>query len=142
MSDMVLISTLADGMFGAALLVLWLVQREERHALYWGLGQLSIGILTVIWYWQQQGVVTPWLPWGLRIFLTLGLLFYIQGTLHATGRWMSWRSLRWSFVALLAFFAAGAQLIPGIIQQIGVLMVGGCFSGLVISWREALAPTA
>ena len=72
-------------------------------------------------------MVTPWLPWGLRIFLTLGLLFYIQGTLHATGRWMSWRSLRWSFVALLASFAAGAQLIPGIIQQIGVLMVGGCF---------------
>lgn len=127
MSDMVLISTLADGMLGAALLVLWLVQREERHALYWGVGQLSLGILTVIWYWQQQGVANPLLPWGLRISLSLGLLFYIQGTLHATGRWMSWRTVRWSFVALLAFFAAGAQLIPGTIQQIGVLMLGGCF---------------
>ena len=56
MSDMVLISTLADGMLSAALLVLWLVQREERHALYWGLGQLSIGILTVIWYWHSSRV--------------------------------------------------------------------------------------
>ena len=126
MSDMVLISTLADGMLSAALLVLWLVQREERHALYWGLGQLSLGILTVIWYWQQQGVVAPWIPWSLRVSLSLGLLFYIQGTLYATGRWMSWRTVRWSFVALLAFFAIGAQLIPGTIQLVAVLMLASC----------------
>jgi len=126
MSDMVLISTLADGMFGAALLVLWLVQREERHALYWGLGQLSMGILTVIWYWQQQGVISPLIPWGLHIFLSLALLFYIQGTLHATGRWIAWRTIRWSFVALLAFFTVGAQLIPGTIQLVAVLMVATC----------------
>lgn len=127
MSDMVLVSMLADGMFSAALLVLWLVQREARHALYWGLGQLSMGILAVLWYWQQQGAAYPWLPWGLRTSLGLGLLCYIQGTLHVMRRPVGWRILGGSFAALLVFFAVGDLIMPDTIQQIGVVIIGAGF---------------
>lgn len=127
MSDMILFSMLADAMFSAALLVLWLVQREARHALYWGLGQLSMGILVALWYWQQQGAAYPWLPWGLRTSLGLGLLCYIQGTLHVMRRSVGWWSLGGSFAALLVFFAAGDLIMPGTIQQIGVVIIGSVF---------------
>ena len=46
MSDFSRLSLLAELILSLTLLFIWLMQRQEKHALYWGLGQISLGLIT------------------------------------------------------------------------------------------------
>jgi hypothetical protein len=40
----------ADAILSALLIFLWLMQPKEKHALFWGLGQLAIMTGSILWF--------------------------------------------------------------------------------------------
>jgi len=45
MQDMALVSFVVDVLLSVLLIFLWWVQRRDFHALYWGLGHLSLTLM-------------------------------------------------------------------------------------------------
>ena len=84
MQDMALVSFVVDVLLSVLLIFLWVVQRRDFHALYWGLGHLSLTLLILYWYLPQ-----PLLPgYALR---------YEIVTLLALGCWSGyWFGTRWA----------------------------------------------
>ncbi|WP_306520543.1 bifunctional diguanylate cyclase/phosphodiesterase [Rheinheimera sp.] len=50
MKDMVLVSFVVDLLLALLLLFLFVLQRRDRHALFWGLGHLCLSLLILFWY--------------------------------------------------------------------------------------------
>lgn len=94
------LSVLTDFILGAILVFLWMARPSDRHALYWGTGQVLIGIATLIWNLNIQSLA------GIVLFHTaasLGLMAYMAGTLHFCGLPINWRHhlLAWGLYILL-----------------------------------------
>ena len=75
----------ADAILSALLIFLWLTQRKEKHALFWGAGQLAIMAGVMTWF-----IGAELLPHQLRLFicalmLTAGMVGYWSGTQYFLG---------------------------------------------------------
>lgn len=72
MKDMVLVSFVVDLLFGFLLLFLFMLQRRDRHALFWGLGHLSLSLLILFWYLPATALPFPWLKHEFMTLLAFG----------------------------------------------------------------------
>ena len=88
----------ADAILSALLIFLWLSQRKEKHALFWGVGQVAIMAGLITWFKGAE-----LLPHQIRLFicalmLTVGMIGYWGGTQYFLG-YLRRRHLRGILVA-------------------------------------------
>lgn len=86
MYDFSRLSLLAELILSLTLLFIWLMQRQEKHALYWGLGQISLGLITLYWQVNQPFAESP-----VHLLVMTGLMLggvsgYWSGTRFFLGR--------------------------------------------------------
>jgi diguanylate cyclase (GGDEF)-like protein/PAS domain S-box-containing protein len=87
----------ADAILSALLIFLWLSQRKEKHALFWGVGQVAIMAGLITWFKGAE-----LLPHQIRLFicalmLTVGMIGYWGGTQYFLG-YLRRRHLRWILI--------------------------------------------
>ena len=75
----------SDAILSGLLIFLWLTQRKEKHALFWGAGQLAMMAGVMAWF-----IGADVLPHQIRLFvcalmLTLGVVGYWGGTQYFLG---------------------------------------------------------
>lgn len=117
MQDMALVSFVVDVLLSVLLIFLWWVQRRDFHALYWGLGHLSLTLMVLYWYLPQ-----PLLP---------GYAFrYEIVTLLALGGWCGyWFGTRW---------AVGVDL-TNWRRELWVLLVAAALLRATVQWGDPFA---
>ncbi|MFA9216572.1 MAG: putative bifunctional diguanylate cyclase/phosphodiesterase [Sphingomonadaceae bacterium] len=81
-SQYVLFTVVADAILSAILVFLWLMQRKEKHALFWGVGQLAVMAGTLLVFWSDTALRTPLCA----LLLALALGGYWAGTQYFIGR--------------------------------------------------------
>jgi diguanylate cyclase (GGDEF)-like protein/PAS domain S-box-containing protein len=70
----------ADLILSVLLIFLWLMQRKEKHALLWGVGQFSIMSGSVIWFLTTNILSESTRAIWLALLVTFGMLAYWSGT--------------------------------------------------------------
>jgi diguanylate cyclase (GGDEF)-like protein/PAS domain S-box-containing protein len=90
----------ADTILSALLIFLWLMQRKEKHALFWGAGQLAIMAGGIIWFAGAE-----MMPLHMRLYLcalclSMGLAGYWSGTQFFIGKLRA-HHVRWMLPATL-----------------------------------------
>lgn len=112
MQDMALVSFVVDVLLSVLLIFLWWVQRRDFHALYWGLGHLSLTLMLFYWYLPQA--IQPGYAFRLEIICVLALggwCGYWFGSRWALGADLSrWRRELWLLVVAALLLRATAQL--------------------------------
>lgn len=126
MSPMINLSLLADLILGTILIFLWLVRRGDRHALYWGVGQIMLGVATFAWHFDARPL---WLSSVTILTGTLGLLGYVTGTLHFCGKPIAWPQQLggWALYAVLVISVASQS--PHASHSISLVALGA-----VLAW--------
>ncbi|GJJ01074.1 hypothetical protein RugamoR64_16120 [Duganella rhizosphaerae] len=120
----------ADAILSTLLIFLWLMQRKEKHALFWGLGQLSVmgGIIT--WFIGDR-IFSETLRIQLcAVLLSAGLIGYWSGTKFFLGELYRYQ-IRWILpvgilIAVLsgaAWFSNPAIIAPGSAAILGMMML-------------------
>jgi diguanylate cyclase (GGDEF)-like protein/PAS domain S-box-containing protein len=135
--SLIQVSLLADLALGSILVFIWLGRREDRHALYWGGGQILLGVTATLWSLRIPGL---WMAALNTAICTTGLMGLIVGTRFFCGKPLSWaRSLvGWSALWLALM---GAHLVqPGIGDAAGVVAFASVFAWL--GWRLIARPHA
>jgi diguanylate cyclase (GGDEF)-like protein/PAS domain S-box-containing protein len=86
----------ADTILSALLIFLWLMQRKEKHALFWGIGQLAIMAGGIVWFGTANFMSLQWRLYLSAFFLSAGMAGYWSGTQFFIGklravhvRWMA-----------------------------------------------------
>ncbi|PLK49229.1 bifunctional diguanylate cyclase/phosphodiesterase [Uliginosibacterium sp. TH139] len=120
------LSLLADLALGSILIFLWVVRRSDRHALYWGAGQIMLGVAVSLWSFKIQGL---WEAVLIAIAGTAGLLGYVAGTLHFCAHPIHWRPqlMTWGLYAL--FLIGIALILPSLSYRLELLALSG-----VLGW--------
>lgn len=120
------LSLLADLTLGSILIFLWVVRRHDRHALYWGIGQIMLGIAAGIWSLHTLGTTALSLSAACCV---IGISAYIAGTQHFCARPLRGFSnlAGWSM-----FFLLGSQLIVAG-QRLAYTMAPLCIA-LAFAW--------
>jgi diguanylate cyclase (GGDEF)-like protein/PAS domain S-box-containing protein len=120
----------ADTILSALLIFLWLMQRKEKHALFWGAGQLAIMAGGIIWF-DGTGLI----PLELQLYLcalclTVGAAGYWAGTQFFIGnlrahhvRWMSPVILVLSGIFYYAWHLNNQWLPRGSAAALGLVML-------------------
>jgi diguanylate cyclase (GGDEF)-like protein/PAS domain S-box-containing protein len=120
----------ADTILSALLVFLWLMQRKEKHALFWGVGQLSVMAGGVLWF-KGAGLVSPqWHLYLCGLCLTVGMAGYWAGTQFFIGR-LRQHHVRWVLPGVLVvsgiFYLLWRSdinwLVPGSATALGVVML-------------------
>ena len=124
----VIITLMADIILSAILISLWLMQRQERHALFWGAGQLAIMGGTLLAFLAPS---SPWRAPLCALALPLALAGYWAGTLYFLGRLSATASRYGAFAcALLALLLEGVfNFSPHLVVPLGAMALG-----LVMIW--------
>jgi diguanylate cyclase (GGDEF)-like protein/PAS domain S-box-containing protein len=84
----------ADAILSALLVFLWLMQRKEKHALFWGAGQLAVMAGGLMWFKGAELVALPLRLYLCALFLTIGMAGYWAGIQFFIGKLRSWH-MRW-----------------------------------------------
>jgi diguanylate cyclase (GGDEF)-like protein/PAS domain S-box-containing protein len=111
MQDMALVSFVVDVLLSVLLIFLWVVQRRDFHALYWGLGHLSLTLLILYWYLPQPLLPGYALRYEIVTLLALGCWSgYWFGTRWALGSDFSqWRRELWVLVVAALVLRSSVQ---------------------------------
>ncbi|MYM37208.1 EAL domain-containing protein [Duganella sp. FT94W] len=106
------------------------MQRKERHALFWGLGQLSVMAGGLVWFKAGHALSLQWQLYLCAFFLSGGMVGYWAGTQFFIGR-LKKRQARWLVPGI--FIASGMfyflwwfnnnWLVPGSATALGLLML-------------------
>ena len=126
----------ADAILSALLIFLWLTQRKEKHALFWGLGQLAIMAGSIVWFLGSVYIFNTLRLSLCAILLCLGMAGYWAGTtffIDALRRY----HIRWIPLVLLLMSAGFSLLwhwneswmVPGSAAAVGVVL---CWSGALL----------
>lgn len=120
-------SLLTDALLGLALLLLWRVQPDNRSALYWGLGQLSLGGMTLLHFLPVSVPAQYALlhQLGQLLGLLCGSLLYVQGSLAFIGRPLHWRGPLLFTLASGMGLLVGMEYSPTLAGGVGLLLLGG-----------------
>ncbi|WP_229255896.1 putative bifunctional diguanylate cyclase/phosphodiesterase [Duganella fentianensis] len=120
----------ADAILSTLLIFLWLMQRKEKHALYWGLGQLSVMSGIVLWFIGGRYLAEVWRIPLCAALLAAGMVGYWSGTkfflgeLHrAQQRWILPVALAITLACYVVWDAMPSLLAPGSAAILGVVMV-------------------
>jgi len=124
----VIITLMADILISSILIALWLMQRQERHALFWGAGQLAIMGGTLLAFLAPS---SPWRAPLCALALPLALAGYWAGTLYFLGRLTAsaGRHGAWAGAALALLLAGLFQRSPHLVVPLGAMALG-----LVMIW--------
>jgi diguanylate cyclase (GGDEF)-like protein/PAS domain S-box-containing protein len=76
----------ADTILSVLLIFLWLMQRKERHALFWGVGQLAIMAGGIIWFGTGDILALHWRLYLSALCLSAGMAWYWSGTQFFIGK--------------------------------------------------------
>jgi diguanylate cyclase (GGDEF)-like protein/PAS domain S-box-containing protein len=90
----------ADAILSAILIFLWLMQRKEKHALFWGVGQLAIMSGSIIWVAGDHLFAFQSRVYLCGLFLTIGAAGYWAGTQFFIGKLRS-AHMRWMAPGIL-----------------------------------------
>lgn len=114
MQDMALVSFVVDVLLSVLLIFLWWLQRRDFHALYWGLGHLSLTLMVLYWYLPQP--LLPGYVWRYEIV-----------TLLALGGWCGyWFGSRWALGANLTHWR----------RELWVLLIIALFLRSTVQWGD------
>jgi diguanylate cyclase (GGDEF)-like protein/PAS domain S-box-containing protein len=133
-SQYAIFTVVADAILSSVLIFLWLMQRKEKHALFWGAGQLAIMTGTILIFVADgpllQAVRTP----VCALLLALALGGYWAGTQYFVGRLQ--RGGRGWPLLVLALAALSIQLLW---SHSPALMVPTCgiTLGAMLVWSGA-----
>jgi diguanylate cyclase (GGDEF)-like protein/PAS domain S-box-containing protein len=120
----------ADAILSSLLVFLWFMQRKEKHALFWGIGQLSVMSGIIVWF-IGDSILSESLRIPLcALLLTVGMLGYWSGTRFFLGE-LSPSQIRWIFPAgilltgifYLIWLSNPARLAPGSAFAMGTVML-------------------
>jgi len=108
MQDMALVSFVVDVLLSVLLIFLWWVQRRDFHALYWGLGHLSMTLMVLYWYLPQPLLPGYAFRYEIVTLLALGCWSgYWFGSRCAVGADLTnWRREFWVLLVVAAFLRA------------------------------------
>lgn len=114
MQDMALVSFVVDVLLSVLLIFLWWLQRRDFHALYWGLGHLSLTFMVLYWYLPQP--LLPGYAWRYEIV-----------TLLALGGWCGyWFGSRWALGADLTHWR----------RELWVLLIAALVLRSTVQWGD------
>jgi diguanylate cyclase (GGDEF)-like protein/PAS domain S-box-containing protein len=114
MQDMALVSFVVDVLLSVLLIFLWWLQRRDFHALYWGLGHLSLTFMVLYWYLPQP--LLPGYAWRYEIV-----------TLLALGGWCGyWFGSRWALGADLTHWR----------RELWVLLITALVLRSTVQWGD------
>jgi diguanylate cyclase (GGDEF)-like protein/PAS domain S-box-containing protein len=145
MQEMALVSMIVDALLCVLLIFLWWVQRRDFHALFWGLGHLSLTIMLL--YWYLPPALLPGYAFRIDIISMLALggwCGYWFGSRWAVGADLTrWRRELWVLVIIAAVLRASAQwgdpfsslLSPMALVHYTVMTIVFALSGLWF-WRR------
>jgi len=145
MQDMALVSFVVDVLLSVLLIFLWLVQRRDFHALFWGLGHLSLTLLVLYWYLPQSSLPGYALRYEIGTLLAFGCWCgYWFGTRWALGSDLrQWRRELWVLLVAALALRSSAQwgdpfaslVSPMALMHYGVLCLVFSISGYLF-WRH------
>ncbi|MBV7537476.1 EAL domain-containing protein [Duganella sp. sic0402] len=105
------------------------MQRKEKHALFWGVGQLSVMAGGVLWFKGTGVVPLQWQLYLCALFLTVGMAGYWSGTQFFIGKFRKQHMRRMlpgilaiSGVFYLLWRTNQQWLVPGSATALGVVM--------------------
>ena len=111
MQDMALVSFVVDVLLSVLLIFLGWVQRRDFHALYWGIGHLSLTLMVLYWYLPQPSLPGYAFRYEIITLLALGgWCGYWFGTRWAVGADLTnWRREFWVLLVVAALLRATLQ---------------------------------
>lgn len=120
----------ADAILSTLLIFLWLMQRKEKHALFWGLGQLAVMSGIVLWFIGDRYLAEVWRMPLCSALLAGGMVGYWSGTkfflgeLHAyQQRWVLPVALLITLLSYAVWQVQPALLAPGSAALLGIVML-------------------
>lgn len=121
----------SDAILSGLLIFLWLTQRKEKHALFWGVGQLAMMTGVMAWF-----IGVDVLPHQIRLFvcalmLTIGMIGYWGGTQYFLG-YLHRRHLR-AIVTAVVVLTGLFYLLWNIFYEI-VVPATASVMGVVMLW--------
>jgi len=123
----------ADTILSALLIFLWIIQRKERHALFWGAGQFSVMIGSAIWLNSEDVLSLSTRLYLCGLSLSLAIAGYWAGTQFFIGklrphhiRWMGPVVLVLSGLFYFLWNTNPHWLVPGSAAGLGVIL---CWAG-------------
>ncbi|MGV7209626.1 putative bifunctional diguanylate cyclase/phosphodiesterase [Oxalobacteraceae bacterium A2-2] len=126
-----LVSLVADAILSAILLFLWLMQRKEKHALFWAAGQFSVMAGTAIWFLGPPS-------WPRHIAAACMLACAVMGYWAGTGYFLGNLKHRHVKPALLVFLILVLVLsLEWIIHDAWVVPGTSAILGAAILWAGA-----
>jgi diguanylate cyclase (GGDEF)-like protein/PAS domain S-box-containing protein len=133
LSNLIPISLLADFTLSGTLILLWFLQRSERHTLLWGCGQIALAASVIDFGIGNQAPFLEFRPLILSLLLATGAACYWVGTCYFCGQPIRNRSLVMTLVigTLIMTFANGHHAFPPARQAFVLL-------GLVLLWCGVL----
>ena len=125
----------SDAILSGLLIFLWLTQRKEKHALFWGVGQLAMMTGVMAWF-----IGADVLPHQIRLFvcalmLTIGMIGYWGGTQYFLG-YLHRRHLR-AIVTAVVVLTGLFYLLWNIFYEI-VVPATASVMGVVMLWMLSL----
>jgi diguanylate cyclase (GGDEF)-like protein/PAS domain S-box-containing protein len=119
----------ADAILSALLIFLWLMQPKEKHALFWGLGQLAIMTGSILWFLGGAYLSDVLRLTLCAILLCLGMAGYWAGTQFFVGalrryhlRWMATVVIFMSGIFALIWHWNETWVVPGSAAALGMVM--------------------
>jgi len=120
----------ADAILSTLLIFLWLMQRKEKHALFWGLGQLAVMSGIVLWFIGDRYLAEVWRIPLCALLLAAGMVGYWSGTKYFLGelhayqqRWLVPVALAIALLSYAVWQAQPALLAPGSAALLGIVML-------------------
>jgi len=119
----------ADAILSAILIFLWLMQRKEKHALFWGVGQMAVMCGSALWLVGGHLFPLSWRLYLCALCLSIGAAGYWAGTQFFIGKLRAWH-MCWIGPGILLSSAIfyflwnwnNAWLAPGSASIIGLMM--------------------
>lgn len=129
MPDFVHLSLLAELSISVILIFIWALQRQEKHALLWGLAQIARA--STVLYWLHSASLFGSPPH--TAILMIGLCLFISAFWNGTRYFIGQPFARWPHYAWIAAFVWGFFLVREWNQPAG-LMFGLCAIGITFIW--------
>ncbi|WP_296002524.1 EAL domain-containing protein [Rugamonas sp.] len=119
------LSVMADAILSAILIFLWRMQRKERHALFWGLGQLSIMAATAFWFMPSDFLGATLRGILCAVLLSCGVAGYWYGTRYFIGKDGGGRRTLLAWAALAgALLLVALEADPAVALPLSALVLG------------------
>jgi diguanylate cyclase (GGDEF)-like protein/PAS domain S-box-containing protein len=120
-----------DAILSALLVFLWLMQRKEKHALFWGVGQLAVMSGSILYFLGQELLPHSVLIYACALLLTIGMTGYWCGTQFFLGE-LHRSQMRW-LIPVILLVGTGFYFFWNI-NEYWIVPYSAASLGLVMLW--------